>query len=491
MSALSSLSQRERARVRDPEFRELTPLTPTLSQRERGRGFLLLTVALVVGAQSAHAASRARFGGTIKVAVAGKQTEKDPLFADTPLEATMNGLVAQSLCRAEPHGFREQLARFSRLSATQLRITVAGRLRNDIGSSLMHVISAGQPSPYNALLFPLRRPGDISTVSDDSLDLHLAFPWPDLERSLCHPTLAILDENRRVRGHHLGDGPFVHTTSGGDYLANARFPRGRPFADTLRVTFTDERGASRLLTLDQAHVVLGATGERSVPTGPALYATYLAFRHEKVGPAFRDAVESTIDRADLTRYFVRAPAVPMLRLLPPALMPQEPLTRAVPRPPPGALREVTLLFDQSASDQRAVAERLQVKLHDRGFKVALRALSRRELRARWSKGDFDLMLHSLLLPPAPAPALAIVLDAAGRKDLLPIHLPTLGAIPETAVRDERALALAQELLPKLELVPLYAQGLPVAVSPKLQGLTFDAQGLPMLDDAFLVESETP
>ncbi len=68
---------------------------------------------------------------------------------------------------------------------------------------------------------------------------------------------------------------------------------------------------------------------------------------------------------------------------------------------------------RTCEDQRAVAERIQVKLHDRGYKVALEPLPRSMLRARWAKGDFELMLHSLLLPPVPGPALAVVLDAGG------------------------------------------------------------------------------
>ncbi|NPC86479.1 peptide ABC transporter substrate-binding protein, partial [Pyxidicoccus fallax] len=150
---------------------------------------------------------------------------------------------------------------------------------------------------------------------------------------------------------------------------------------------------------------------------------------------------------------------------------------------------VTLLYDSSVEDQRAVAERIQVKLHDRGYTVALEPLPRAALRARWAKGDFELMLHALLLPPAPGPALAVVLDAGGRRDLLGVELPAIGALADMAARDararERALALAQAV----PLVPLYAQGLAVRVAPEVGGLKFDAQGLPQLDGLHLVPPE--
>ena len=146
---------------------------------------------------------------------------------------------------------------------------------------------------------------------------------------------------------------------------------------------------------------------------------------------------------------------------------------------------MTLLYDATSEDQRAVAERLQVKLHDRGYTVALEPLPRAELRARWAKGDYELMLHSLLLPPVPGPALAVVLDAAGRKDLLGVELPRIGALPDAAARDAKARERALALAPSVPLLPLYAQGLALRAAPEVGGLGFDAQGLPMLDGAWL------
>jgi hypothetical protein len=150
---------------------------------------------------------------------------------------------------------------------------------------------------------------------------------------------------------------------------------------------------------------------------------------------------------------------------------------------------VTLIYDAANEDQRAVAERIQVKLHDRGYRVALEPLPRAILRARWAKGDFDLMLQSLLLPPVPAPALAIVLDAAGRRDLLGVELPLLGAVADPAARDARARERAVALAPTVPILPLYAQGLGVRVAPELGGLVLDAQGLPVLDGVYFQPTE--
>jgi hypothetical protein len=141
-------------------------------------------------------------------------------------------------------------------------------------------------------------------------------------------------------------------------------------------------------------------------------------------------------------------------------------------------------LDDGLPDQRAVGERIQVKLHDLGYRVSLKALPRAVLRARWARGEFDLMLHSVLLPPQPAPALAVVLELALRHDLLPLELPPLGAL-ESGPRAERVAARATFLAPALSLVPLYTQGVGITLAPSVRGLSWDGAGLPRLDGLWL------
>ena len=116
--------------------------------------------------------------------------------------------------------------------------------------------------------------------------------------------------------------------------------------------------------------------------------------------------------------------------------------------------------------------------------MALKGLSRSALRARWADGDFDLMLHAVLLPPVAAPALAVVLDTAGRHDLLGRELPPIGAIADATAREAKVRERALALQPELSLIPLYAQSLRVSFSPKVVGLETDAFGIPQLDGAF-------
>src|SRR5262249_52858128 len=152
-------------------------------------------------------------------------------------------------------------------------------------------------------------------------------------------------------------------------------------------------------------------------------------------------------------------AVPMTQLLPPALTgggAASPAAFSGPAPrAPG--RELTLLYDAALDEHRAVAERIQVRLHDRGYKVALKSVPRAELGTRWASGDFAPLPQPTPLPPAPAPALAVAIELAGRHDLLAVELTALGAIADTAARDARARERAVALRASLPLLPLYAR----------------------------------
>ncbi len=440
--------------------------------------FLLLT------ATAAFGASRGLYGGTLRVALSGDVSASDPLLADPPADAWALGLSTRPVCRLDAEGRPwPVLGTFA-----QGALTVRPSLRAADGTALTadHVAQswarASRPdarSPYRALLFPLKGEGRaLSPSSRYTLPLPLAFPWPDFERSLCHPALSVVP----------GAGPFLPTRALGVYVASPAFPEGRPYVDRLSVTAGNPRAGLRLLSFNQAEVGVGVDApERfpSIPSGPALYATYLAFSPSRTGEGLRAAVERRVERADLTRFFVRAPAVAMSSLLPPELMPQAPAPGGPPSAPPS--RELTLLYDAALEDQRAVAERIQVKLHDAGYRISLRGVSRAMLRSKWASGDFELMLHALLLPPIPGPALAVVLEAAGRHDLLRRELPPIGAIAEAAARDARVQERATALAPELPFIPLYAQGLRVVAAPHVTGLAVDAFGLPTIDSAFLSE----
>ncbi|XXF80240.1 peptide ABC transporter substrate-binding protein [Myxococcaceae bacterium GXIMD 01537] len=444
----------------------------------------LALAGLLLAGSPALAAGRIPYGGELRLASPGPAAPGEPSLSDTPTEATLLGLLTRAACRLDAQGAaKPALAReLARPLPQVVRLTLPSpALASALARAWTRLTGPEAPSPYRALLYPVRGEARQLSPSGATLELPLSFPWPDLERALCHPALA-----PPVSGAHLG--PFA-TTGPGVLDAQLLYPEGRPYVDRLLTTVTDDRGLTRLWTGRQVQLELGTLPEAGAVAAPALHATYLAYSPRRVPSDFRQAFESAVDRDDLTRLFVRPPAVSMPHLLPPALLAQPPRPRPG-APAAGAQRTVTLLYDAGLEDQRAVAERIQVRMHERGYTVALEPRPRAELRARWAKGDFELMLHALLLPPVPGPALAVVLDAAGRKDLLGVELPLIGAQQDAAARDTRARERALALGPSVPLVPLYAQGLGMRAAPEVGGLTMDAQGLPVLDGAFLLPEDT-
>ncbi|MBL8955300.1 MAG: peptide ABC transporter substrate-binding protein [Myxococcaceae bacterium] len=396
----------------------------------------------------AFAGSRARYGGALQVALSGKPAEADGLYADTPAEASLLALTHRALC----------LAPFtvSRPSPTTVRIEVPASVKAlDVVAHLKRV--QNEPSPYRALLAPVSQ----VLVSGNAVELKLAYAWPDLDSALCHPALALPNA-----------GPFKLSPTAGRYTADGAYAAGRPYLDEIIVTSTDDRGAERLFSQRKAHLAVGLLPKPELEKVQLPFATALLFS-PSLGAGFRAAFETSVDRTDLVRFFVRPPAAPLL--------PGTPQTKPAPLSP---VREVTLLYDASLDDQRAVAARLQVRLNPLGYRVALKPLPRRELRARWAKGDYELMLFSSLLPPRASSALALVLETARATDLAAKHLPALGALDDDA-RDEKAKELLVSLGPSLNALPLYVQGLSLAVGPQVFNLKLDAWGLPKLDDVFL------
>ena len=427
------------------------PAIPSGATRATLRLRLVACAAALVAA-APLAGGRARAGGVLEVAAVVKTAYVDPLLADTPLEATLTGLTRLPPCR---------LGELSRPAPRAVRLTLKAQVAaGDVVAHLVRVRDSA--SPYRALLAPLKG----ATATGGVVDLELDGPAPDFEAVLCHPVLAI--------------GPSSFTSTGDRLVVNADPALPRAWLDGLVIRATDARTAERLVAQGRAQLLLGADrGE-----GAQLYATYLVAA-PRLGAPFAQALEASVDRPGLTRFFVRPPSRPLTALLPPAVDAPghksalaDASRPAPPRPAPlAAPVELTLAFDASLDDHRAVAERLQVKLGPLGYRLKLEALARPQLRARLASG-VDLALVGVLLPPAPAPALATVLSLGA-----PVQrLAELDGLPDA----ERADAVVERALkPTPGVFPLFVQGLGVTSAPQVQHLTRDAFGLPRLDDAFL------
>lgn len=416
------------------------PLSLGERVRVRVRPFFTL---LTLFTLPAHAGSHAPVGGTLQVAVVDPAPRVDPLTADTPVDAARLLLVNSLLCDAVD---------FSRPSATTLRLTPRPAIEPKWILDALQRVTAST-TPARALLSSV---GGITPVAG-AIELQLSLPAPDLERALCHPAFA------------LPIGPF--RAKGQTLQAEAEQPWGRPFLDAVTLQATDERTAERLFAQRRVQLVLGSA---TADDAPQLFVTALLLGPDSAG--LRAAIESVIDRGDLARFFVPAPSGALPALLPGATPAPRP-ERPAPLSPP---RELSLSFDEAAPHERAIAQRLQVKLQPLGFRLALKALPHGDTSAPRSN---ELRLASFALPPSPAGSLLMWLELSGRRARIPQLLQQLASAPDV---DARARELATQLQAELPVLPLVTRGLGVTASRDLQHLSRDAMGLPRLADAFLL-----
>ncbi|MGC4117088.1 MAG: hypothetical protein QM765_21510 [Myxococcales bacterium] len=315
------------------------------------------------------------------------------------------------------------------------------------------------------------------------------FPYPDWPRALAHPAAAPIPSGR-YSGRPIGAGPLL--LSGAPGAADLRlqaFPEcaaGRSFVDTVRLSAADARSAARAISLGEADAVLGSTDKKAAE-GPALFATYLAVNPRRLGakaPAVRQAVEASVDVADLAKFFVRG-ATPLTGLLPPVLEASASSAAQRPaRPTLPAGLQLVLLCDESAEEQRAVADRLQVKLHDFGATVQVRRLPRAAFREALGSGAYDLALVGFALLPEPGLALAQLVSFAQGRDAARELLKAVGAGSDVGARRALAASQAAALRSKLDLLPLYVQVPRILVRPGVVPVAVDGTGAPLLSDAW-------
>ncbi|MFO0596586.1 MAG: peptide ABC transporter substrate-binding protein [Myxococcaceae bacterium] len=410
----------------------------------------LSSAAVVLVASLALAGNHARPGGTLQVALVSPAAAVEPLTADAPVDALRLLLTHQLLCR---------VVEFSRPSPSLLRLTALPGVDPKLVTEALNRVATGA-SPARALLAS----AGPWTVNGRAIDLPLKQPTPDLERALCHPAFAV----------PLG----AFKTQGNKLLAFEEQPLGRPNVDQVVLQASDARTVERWLGQRRVQLAAGAATNEDVAQ---LFVTVL-----QLGPGLsplKAAVESSIDRADLARFFVPSPSGAMTGLLPPTLS-SLPAPAAPAKPPALTVpRELTLLFDEEAAHERNIAQRLQVKLQPLGYRLALKATPRAQLRAR-APGENEVFLQSLALPPSPAGALLVWLELGGQHARLPAVLQQLAAAGDV---DQKARELALQLGAELPIVPLVTRGLGVSATRDVQHLTRDVLGLPRLDDVFLAE----
>jgi peptide/nickel transport system substrate-binding protein len=482
--------------------------TAPVRVRRRGRGGRALSLAIAAALLPGLAAAGVRpaWGGTIRIGVPGAPgAAADP---DRAMERLVARAVSAPLLDVDAAGrlVPGALAEVPRAEAgaTAFRLRVRPGLTDAAGrplgaeavaARLRSLLDQGPGSPDAWVALPIvgadavlegraQVLAGVEVLSADELLVTLSFPLPELPFLLAATPAALPDAGAFLPvPRRSAREPLV-------LVANPRHHRGRPFAAKIELRPVDARTAARLSRPgpDALDLVLrpeAAGGGLSFPL-PALEATVAVVNGERLGAAaapVRRALAS-LDRAELARRFVRGPAAPLATLVPPALLAQAPPSpaSAPPRAPRAAPGRIAVLADASAADQRALAERIQVKLFDGGVRAGVELLDAEPFRARLLAGDYDVALVSVpALAPVPAVAAAQIVYAARGS------AAALRALSELAgLREEEALDAADRLARDLDLVPLVASGLRASPGAALQGLAPAADGTIDLGDLWLL-----
>jgi peptide/nickel transport system substrate-binding protein len=444
----------------------------------------------------APGAARAAVGGALSVGLVGLPLPAADAAAagplDSPESASALGFLALPLCRLLPEAVPvvANVGRPAGGPLDEVLVTPLAEARFSDGAALsakdvadaVRRLALSQ-SPYVSLLAPVAHLEEAldgaAQHPEAPLRLRLLYAWPDLEASLCHPAFT------PTRGGAAQGVGLYGPLREGRAPALQGAPGGPPYPASVAFSTLPARSAARLLEKGEVQALLG---ERTgADGGPRLYATYLVYRQ---GGLPEGAVRALLhlDLEALVRTFVPGPAAPLRGLLP------ETLAEAGPSQPPAkragvaasAARAFSLGYEAGVLEQRAVAERLQVLLHDAGYAVRLVPGTRAALSRARTQATLEAALVSVLLPPLPAPALALVLGLTGDMGLLGRELPALGAMADAPARGAKAAARARELLQDVPLVPLYVRGLRVQLAAPLIDARRDAFGLLVLDDAWLL-----
>jgi peptide/nickel transport system substrate-binding protein len=464
----------------------------------------VILLAILLAPALAAAGVRPGYGGTVRIGVpvAPRLVPGAPTTADAILErATALPLLEPDAAGTLGPGALSEVpapeagARAFRVRLRPGLVDASGRaLSADDVAARLAALARDPASPDAWIALPIlgadalatgRAPvlAGVQVLSPTELLVSLAFPLPDFPWLLATPPAALRDA-----------GPFVlaprRSPSEPLLLArNDRTRRGRPFADALELAPVDPRAAVRLLEQRKLDLVLRpeAAGSRAGPPLRAATATVAAVNAARLGAgaeAVRRALAS-LDRGELARRFVRGPAEPLPTLAgePGALRPPAAPAGAEPPAPP----RIVLLADSSAPDQRTLAERVQVKLFDRGLRAQVDLVDSARARARLAAGDYDVALVAVTLR-SPRPALAAGQLAfatrgpeAGRRALAAL----------AGLEGERAAAEAERLARELDLFPLVVSGVRATLGPALEGLAPRADGSFDPGDLWLVGGPTP
>jgi len=429
---------------------------------------------LVLLTATAHAETRAQYGGAVQAAMASAPTTFDPLHGgpgdaevaalvfDTPFVAGADGKPRPSLA----------LALDNADGATRARLTLRPDVRFSDGTPLTarDVAASLARALRDPAGWPLAPVKSARAVGEETVELELWRPTPELALLLASPAAAVTPGGAAPGRRPIGSGPFV--VDGGDAAGvrlstNPTCFAGRAYLSSLALRSfgarSDEAGSYEVGTLQVARhttVALDAAGARRAAItvdGPQSLTGFVGVGRIADAEVVRRVLALAINRERLRRLTVRGPAAVVKAPYDPGRAKGE-----VERRWHDARPKLSLLVDASRLDDRDVAERILADLARAGIDVAIDAVDAASYQARAEAGRYELLLGSAA-PPVPDAAMAT--------------LALVAAVDPAAARAalQRASAPAVNL-DETRVVPLFVRAARLYVAPELRDLAVDGAG---------------
>lgn len=448
-------------------------------------------------AVAAHAATRPRYGGTVRIETRASLASYDPTAAPSfdaadALRDRIAALVFDRLVTIDATGRPQPALAVSWQSDSDQRRWIFDLRR---GARLHD----GNPLPARlaaaalAAVHPAWRFSVQSSGAGESLVIVSPDPQPNLLAELACTRNSIVA--RDANGVLIGTGPFrVQDWQPGrraTLIANSDYWGGRPFVQSIEITMgralRDQALDYRLERVDLVEVSpelagrAAQEGERIDASAPVAVLGVF-FPAEPDTPHLRQALSFAVDRTAIRTAILQRQGDAAGGLLPQwvsgyaFLFPTRAmLDRARQERNAAGPASIVLAFDGSDPLERAIAERVAVNARDAGLNVQPFAESS-TARAPASAARLGVVR----LPSSSAPvALAALTGILGRAD----------ASSPAAMREPEALYAAERsLLAESRFVPLVAFGEAFAVAPRLRNWHLRRDGAWDLPNVWIQEA---
>lgn len=436
---------------------------------------LLAASSLLLVASTGRAATRPRYGGTLRVRIQSPVMSLDPSDGPSPAEAEalmkLRALLYESLVRLDADG-RPQSALAVSWEHDERFVRWRFKLRSGVK---WHDGSAVAPEEILASLEGLI-PGHPARLEGDTLVFDTGDPRPDLLISLATSRAASV---RRAQvgspgGFPIGTGPFrlAEWQSGrrAFFQANEDYWDGRPFLDAIAVEMGSasqerlvdlELDKTDVAELDPSEARRAQQEGRKVWTSAPVELLALQFNSHRPSVSdarLREAIASCIDRAAIQKVLLQNYGEIAGGILPHWLSGYGFLFSTVAnldrakylRAEIGSLPTLKIGFDPGDGLARQVAERVAVNARDAGILLQVSPLT--QGWSRMADPGVDVMVQRARIE---GPAF----DAAAQQaaEWFPITIPS-GGEPEEVFAEERKYLGAFATVPLVFVPEIFGLG---------------------------------